>query len=61
MDLFECARVDPKVPIEESTKTLSKLIEEGKFSYIGTSETKSETLRKAHAVRAHVDYGPIAF
>jgi len=50
LDLFECARVDPNVPIEESTKILSKLIEEGKFSYIGTSETKSETLRKAHTV-----------
>jgi aryl-alcohol dehydrogenase-like predicted oxidoreductase len=50
LDLFECGRVDPKVPIEESTKTLSKLIEEGKFSYLGMSETSSATLRKAHAV-----------
>ena len=47
--------MDPNVPIEESTKTLSKLIEEGKFSYIGTSETKSETLRKAHAVSKQGD------
>ena len=50
LDLFECARVDPKVPIEECTRTLQKLIEEGKFSYIGMSEPDSATLRRAHAV-----------
>ena len=50
LDLFECARVDPKVPIEDSTRTLKKLIEEGKFRYIGMSEPDSATLRKAHAV-----------
>ena len=50
LDLFECARVDPRVPIEESTRTLNTLIEEGKFAYIGMSETSSETLRKAQAV-----------
>ena len=50
LDLFECARVDPKVPIEECTRTLQKLIGEGKFSYIGMSEPDSATLRRAHAV-----------
>jgi len=50
LDLFECARVDPNIPIEEATRTLHKLIEEGKFNYIGMSEASSATLRKAHAV-----------
>jgi len=50
LDLFESARVDPKVPIEESIGTLHKLIGEGKFAYIGMSEASSATLRKAHAV-----------
>jgi len=50
LDLFECARVDPKIPVEEAIRSLRKLIEEGKFSYIGMSETSSATLRKAHAV-----------
>jgi pyridoxine 4-dehydrogenase len=49
LDLFECALVDPNVPIEESTKTLQKLIEEGKFTYIGISEPDSAILRRAHA------------
>ena len=50
LDLFECARVDPTVPIERATKTLQKLAEEGKFDHIGMSEPDSATLRKAHAV-----------
>ena len=50
LDLFECARVDHKVPIEEATKTLSGFIDEGKFDFIGMSECKAETLRRAHAV-----------
>jgi pyridoxine 4-dehydrogenase len=50
LDLFECARVDPSVPIEETTRTLRELIEEGEFSYIGMSEASSATIRKAHVV-----------
>ncbi|KZT67696.1 Aldo/keto reductase [Daedalea quercina L-15889] len=50
MDLFECARVDPKVPIEESVKTLAGLIQEGKFDHIGLSECSAATLRRANAV-----------
>lgn len=50
LDLFECARVDPSVPIEETTRTLRKLIQEEEFSYIGMSEASSATIRRAHAV-----------
>jgi pyridoxine 4-dehydrogenase len=50
LDLFEPARVDPKVPIEDAMKTLSELVKEGKFTYIGLSECSADTLRKAHAV-----------
>ena len=35
LDLFECARVDPKVPIEETIASLAKLIGEGLFDHIG--------------------------
>ena len=55
LDLFECARVDPNVPIEEAIKSLTKLKGEGKFSHIGMSESSSKTLRKAHAVSTQVD------
>jgi len=50
LDLFECARVDRKVPVEEAIKTLSGLVAEGKFDYIGMSEVSAATLRKGHSV-----------
>jgi len=50
LDLFQCARVDKQVPIETAIGTLSQLIKEGKFDYIGLSECSADTLRRAHAV-----------
>ncbi|KAI1390339.1 Aldo/keto reductase [Hypoxylon trugodes] len=50
IDVFECARVDPNVPIETSIKTLAKLVKEGKIGGIGLSEVSANTIRKAHAV-----------
>ncbi|KIO25247.1 hypothetical protein M407DRAFT_244126 [Tulasnella calospora MUT 4182] len=50
LDLFECARVDPKIPIEQVMESLKGLIKEGKFDHIGVSEISAETLKKAAAV-----------
>jgi len=50
LDLFQPARVDHKVPIEDSIRTLAQLVKEGKFDYIGLSEVSAETLRRANAV-----------
>jgi pyridoxine 4-dehydrogenase len=50
IDIFECARVDPNVPIEDSIKTLAKLVKEGKIGGIGLSEVKADTIRRAHVV-----------
>jgi pyridoxine 4-dehydrogenase len=50
LDLFEAARVDPAVSIEDTIKTLKGLIEEGLFDYIGVSEVKAETLVRANKV-----------
>ncbi|KIM80754.1 hypothetical protein PILCRDRAFT_822023 [Piloderma croceum F 1598] len=50
IDLYECARIDPKVPVEETIKTLVELIEENKFDHIGLSEVSAETLRRGNAV-----------
>ncbi|KAF3069101.1 Pyridoxal reductase [Daldinia childiae] len=50
IDVFECARVDPKVPVETSIKALSELVKEGKIGGIGLSEVGANTIRKAHAV-----------
>lgn len=50
IDLFECARVDPKIPIETTVQTLSELITEGKIGSYGLSEVSCATIRRAHAV-----------
>jgi len=50
VDLFECARVDSKVSVEETIARLKKLKEQGKFDHIGISECSAETLRLAHKV-----------
>ncbi|MCJ1403523.1 Pyridoxine 4-dehydrogenase [Xylographa trunciseda] len=50
IDIFECARVDPKVPIETSIKALAELVKEGKIHGIGLSEVSANTIRKAHDI-----------
>ncbi|KAF7505808.1 hypothetical protein GJ744_000383 [Endocarpon pusillum] len=50
LDIFLCARVDPNIPIEESVKALGELVKEGKIKGVGLSETKAETIRRAHRV-----------
>ena len=51
VDLFECARVDPNYPVEDTIKELSAMAAEGKFDYIGLSECSADTLRRANKVR----------
>jgi len=50
IDLYYLHRVDPNVPIEESTGALAKLVEQGKVREIGLSEVCCENLRRAHKV-----------
>jgi aryl-alcohol dehydrogenase-like predicted oxidoreductase len=50
IDLYYYHRIDPKVPVEETIGAMSDLIQEGKVLYIGMSEVKAQTLRKAHLI-----------
>nr|BAA13866.1 unnamed protein product [Schizosaccharomyces pombe]BAA34350.1 pyridoxal reductase [Schizosaccharomyces pombe] len=50
LDLFQCARVDPNVPIETTMKTLKGFVDSGKISCVGLSEVSAETIKRAHAV-----------
>ncbi|KAH8676435.1 putative aldo/keto reductase [Tricladium varicosporioides] len=50
IDIFECARVDPKVPIETSIQALAELVREGKIRGVGLSEASANTIRKGYAV-----------
>jgi pyridoxine 4-dehydrogenase len=47
MDLFQMARVDKNVSIEDTMRTLIKLRDEGHFKDIGLSEVSAETINRA--------------
>jgi aryl-alcohol dehydrogenase-like predicted oxidoreductase len=50
IDLYQPARVDPAVPLEETVGAVADLIREGKVRHLGMSEVTAEQLRRAHAV-----------
>ena len=50
VDLYYQHRVDPSTPIEETVGAMAELVSEGKVRYLGLSEAKPETIRRAHAV-----------
>ena len=50
IDLYYQHRVDPAVPIEDTVGAMARLIEQGKVRYLGLSEARPETIRRAHAV-----------
>jgi aryl-alcohol dehydrogenase-like predicted oxidoreductase len=50
IDLYQPARVDPNVPIEETVGAVKELIDAGYVRHLGLSEAGVETIRRAHAV-----------
>lgn len=50
LDLFECARVDPNVPYEETVSYIAEYVKAGKVGGISLSEVTAEQIRKAAAV-----------
>jgi pyridoxine 4-dehydrogenase len=52
LDLFECARVDPNVPIEDTVSYIAEYVKAGKVGGISLSEVGAKSIRKAHAVHA---------
>jgi aryl-alcohol dehydrogenase-like predicted oxidoreductase len=50
IDLYQPARIDPNVPVEETVGAIKDLIQEGKVRYLGLSEANAEQLRRAHLV-----------
>ena len=51
LDIFECARVDLRTPVEDTIGVLATLVQEGKIRGIGLSEVRAETIRRA--VKVH--------
>lgn len=51
IDIFECARVDPKVPLEVTLQYLQdEYVSKGVIGGIGLSEVGEATIRKAAAI-----------
>jgi aryl-alcohol dehydrogenase-like predicted oxidoreductase len=50
VDLYQPARVDPVVPIEDTIGAIADMVTAGYVRHIGISETSAATLRRAHAV-----------
>jgi aryl-alcohol dehydrogenase-like predicted oxidoreductase len=50
VDLYQPARVDPDVPIEDTVGAIADLVKAGHVRHIGLSEASAETLKRAHAV-----------
>jgi aryl-alcohol dehydrogenase-like predicted oxidoreductase len=50
IDLYQPARVDPNVPIEETVGAIADMVKAGYVRNIGLSEAKADTIRRAHAV-----------
>jgi len=50
IDLYYQHRVDPAVPIEDTVGAMARLVEQGKVRFLGLSEARPETIRRAHKV-----------
>jgi aryl-alcohol dehydrogenase-like predicted oxidoreductase len=50
VDLYQPARLDPAVPIEETVGAIAEMVKAGYVRYIGLSEVGVNTIRRAHAV-----------
>jgi aryl-alcohol dehydrogenase-like predicted oxidoreductase len=50
VDLYQPARLDPAVPIEETVGAIAEMVKAGYVRHIGLSEMGADTIRRAHAV-----------
>ena len=50
IDLYQPARLDPAVPIEDTVGAVAEMVKAGYVRHIGVSETSAATVRRAHAV-----------
>lgn len=50
VDLYQPARLDPAVPIEETVGAMADLVHAGYVRHIGLSEVGATTIRRAHLV-----------
>jgi aryl-alcohol dehydrogenase-like predicted oxidoreductase len=50
VDVYRPARLDPRVPIEDTVGAIAEMVQAGYVRNVGLSEVGADTLRRAHAV-----------
>ena len=60
IDIYRPARLDPKVPIEETIGAIAELVDAGYVRQIGLSEVGPETIRRAPARLRPIHTSPAA-
>jgi aryl-alcohol dehydrogenase-like predicted oxidoreductase len=55
IDVYRPARLDPKVPIEETIGAIAELVDAGYVRFIGLSEVGADTIRRAAAAHPICD------
>src|SRR5262245_47308517 len=55
VDIYRPARLDPKVPVEDTVGAIADLVKAGYVRHIGLSEVGSETLRRAAGIHPICD------
>lgn len=50
VDLYQPARIDPSIPIEETVGEMAELVKAGYVRHLGLSEVGASTIRRAHAI-----------
>jgi aryl-alcohol dehydrogenase-like predicted oxidoreductase len=50
VDLYQPARLDPRVPIEDTVGAIVEMVRVGYVRHIGLSEVGADTIRRAHSV-----------
>ncbi|CAN5265481.1 aldo/keto reductase [soil metagenome] len=55
IDIYRPARLDPKVPVEETVGAIGEMVKAGYVRYVGLSEVGAETIRRANATHPICD------
>ena len=59
MDLYQCHRYDPTVPMEETLWALDDLQKQGKILYAGVSEWPADKIQEAHQIAERYNFRPL--
>ena len=55
VDIYRPARIDPRVPVEDTVGAIADMVKAGYVSHVGLSEVGPDTIRRAHAVHPIAD------